>query len=99
MSRGHGGEPKSPALLTKMSGECDTPELLAKRYKLDTDHGIAYAGGISVDGSTVYIDKRLYEEILRRWRQRLWDRPAPCDRRDRAPRAHRMGHHGRRQSG
>jgi hypothetical protein len=65
LSRAHRGDAdKSQAQLTAISGEGDTPSLLSKKYNLDTSHGVAYGGGISVRGDTVYIDQRLYREIM-----------------------------------
>jgi hypothetical protein len=65
MSTGHrDAEPKSEAELNKMLGEGDTPELMARDFKLDTSHDVPYAAGISVDGRTVYIDSRLYAEVM-----------------------------------
>jgi hypothetical protein len=63
MSTAHRGEPKSEAELNRMVGQGDTPELAARPVKLNTSHGIGYGAGISVDGKTVYIDARLYDEV------------------------------------
>ena len=63
MSTAHRGEPKSEAELNRMLGEGDTPELAARPVKLNTSHGIGYGAGVSVDGKTVYIDQRLYDEL------------------------------------
>ena len=46
-----------------MLGEGDTPKLYARHVRLDTSHDTPYGGGNSVDGATVYIDAKLYEEI------------------------------------
>src|SRR5258706_6827456 len=64
MSTAHRGEPKSEAELNRMLGEGDTPELAARPVKLNTSHGIGYGAGSSVDGKTVYIDQRLYDEVM-----------------------------------
>jgi hypothetical protein len=66
MSTGHlhGDETKSDADLHKMLGEGDTPDLYGRKVKLDTSHDIPYAGGSSVDGKTVYIDRTAYREVL-----------------------------------
>jgi len=65
MSTGHlhGDEKKSDAELYQMLGEADTAKLYATRVKLDTSHDIPYAGGVSVDGKTVYIDQMLCREL------------------------------------
>lgn len=54
---------KSPAELYRFLGEGDTPDIYAKSVKLDTTHDVPYAGGTSVDGRTVYIDREFYREI------------------------------------
>jgi hypothetical protein len=65
MSTGHRvTQAKSEAELTKIAGEGDTPELLARPVKCDTSHDVPYGGGISVDGKTVYIDRRLHAEAM-----------------------------------
>lgn len=64
MSAGHQSRPKPQAELTRMMGEGDTPELIAKTVRLDTAHGVGYGGGNSVDGRTVYVDDRLYAELM-----------------------------------
>lgn len=65
MSTGHahGGEKKPAAELYQMLGEGDTPELYARPVKLVTSYDVPYAGGVSVDGKTVYIDRTLYREV------------------------------------
>jgi hypothetical protein len=57
------GQKKTLAELYQMLGEGDTARLYARPVTLDTSHDIAYAGGNSVDGKTVYIDRRLYADI------------------------------------
>jgi hypothetical protein len=65
MSTGHRhAQAKSDAEMTRMLGEGDTPDLLARPVKLDTSHDIPFAGGISVDGRTVYIDRRLHADVM-----------------------------------
>lgn len=65
MSTGHlrGEECKSDAELHKMLGEGDTAKLYGRKVKLDTSHDIPYAGGSSVDGKTVYVDRTLCHEV------------------------------------
>lgn len=64
MSTGHlKGEVRPEKELYVILGEVDTPELYARPVKLDTSHTIAYAGGNSVDGKTVYIDRDLYRDV------------------------------------
>jgi hypothetical protein len=65
MSTGHRSEAKPAAELYRMLGERDTNELYAKPVKLDTSHDTPYGGGVSVDGKTVYVDKKLYEQVTR----------------------------------
>jgi hypothetical protein len=65
MSTGHRhGAPKTDAELYRMLGEGDTSALYAKTITLDTGHDIPYAGGASVDGRTIYVDRKLYREIM-----------------------------------
>jgi len=65
MSSGHRhAEPKTPAELSRMLGEGDTPDLLARAVRIDTTRDVPYAGGISADGKTVYIDRRLHAEVM-----------------------------------
>jgi hypothetical protein len=63
MSTAHRGEPKSEAELNRMLGEGDTPGLAARPVKVNTSCGVGYGAGSSVDGKTVYIDHRLYDDI------------------------------------
>jgi hypothetical protein len=64
MSVGHlRGETKSTEELYLILGEADTSKLYGQPVKLDTSHDIPYAGGVSVDGKTVYIDRRLYCDL------------------------------------
>jgi hypothetical protein len=65
MSTGHlyGEEKKSDAELYQMLGEADTASLYARKIKLDASHDVPYAGGVSVDGETVYVDRMLYREV------------------------------------
>jgi hypothetical protein len=58
------GEEKPQGDLFQMLGEGDTPALYARNVNLDTDHDVPYAGGNSVDGRTVYIDRALYRELM-----------------------------------
>jgi hypothetical protein len=58
-------EAKGGIELHQMLGESDTATLLEIRRTTDYNHDIAYAGGISVDGRTVYVDCNLREEVLR----------------------------------
>lgn len=55
---------RTPAELYKMLGEGDTPRLYARPICLDTGHDIPYTGGNSVDGKTVYIDRRLFADVM-----------------------------------
>src|SRR5580704_8310827 len=65
MSTGHRRNArKTDAELYQMLGEGDTSALYAKKVVLDTAHDIPYAGGVSVDGKTVYIDRRLYRDVI-----------------------------------
>jgi hypothetical protein len=66
MSTGHlhGEEKKSDAELYQMLGEADTASLYAGKVTLDTSHDVPYAGGVSVDGKTVYIDRMLYRDVM-----------------------------------
>ena len=65
MSTGHRhGARKTDAELYRMLGDGDTSALYAMRITLDTSHDIPYAGGASVDGRTIYIDRELYREIM-----------------------------------
>jgi hypothetical protein len=65
LSTGHRhAQAKSETELNRMLGTRDTPDLLAQQYKLDTAHDIPYAGGVSIDGRTVYIDRRLHAEVM-----------------------------------
>jgi hypothetical protein len=65
LSTGHlRGEVKTPQELYLVLGEADTSSLYAKSVKLDTSHDIPYAGGVSVDGKTVYIDRTLYRDVM-----------------------------------
>jgi hypothetical protein len=64
VSTGHlSGEEKPAAELYQMLGEGDTPKLYARAVKLDTSCDVPYGGGNSVDGRTVYVDRRLCQEI------------------------------------
>lgn len=64
MSVGHlRHEAKTTQELYLVLGEADTSALYAKPVKLDTSHDVPYAGGVSVDGRTVYIDRRLYCDL------------------------------------
>lgn len=65
MSVGHlAYERRTPAELYKMLGTGDTPKLYARTIILDTGHDIPYTGGNSVDGKTVYIDRRLFTDVM-----------------------------------
>jgi hypothetical protein len=65
MSTGHRRDArKTDAELYQMLGEGDTSALYAKKVALDTAHDIPYAGGVSVDGKIVYIDRRLYRDVI-----------------------------------
>jgi hypothetical protein len=67
MSVGHhpaGGVKKSVKELYRMLGEGDTSELYARSVRLITDRDIPYGGGTSVDGREVFIDRRLYADIM-----------------------------------
>src|SRR5580693_3107996 len=65
MSTGHRRNArKTDAELYQMLGEGDTSALYAKKVALDTAHDIPYAGGMSVDGKIVYIDRRLYRDVI-----------------------------------
>ena len=65
MSTGHRRNArKTDAELYQMLGEGDTSALYAKKVALDTAHDIPYAGGMSVDGKIVYIDHRLYRDVI-----------------------------------
>lgn len=55
---------KTDAELYKMLGEGDTYQLYARPYTLNTSYDWPYAGGNSVNGKTVYIDRVLYQEIM-----------------------------------
>lgn len=65
MSVGHAidAKPKPSAELYEILGEGDTPKLYARPVNLITDKDIPYAGGNSVNGKNVYIDRRFYEDI------------------------------------
>lgn len=64
MSVGHlRGETKTTEELYLILGEADTSKLYGQSVKLDTMHDIPYAGGVSVDGRTVYIDRKLYTDL------------------------------------
>lgn len=56
---------RTPAELFKMLGTGDTASLYARPVKLDATHDIPYTGGTSVDGRTVYIDRRLFDEVIK----------------------------------
>lgn len=66
MSTGHrlAIRPKSKLELITVLGLGDTPKLMAQSFDLDVSHDIAYAGGVSVDRKTVYIDQQLYRDII-----------------------------------
>jgi hypothetical protein len=65
MSTGHRSNArKTGAELYQMLGEGDTSALYARKVALDTAHDIPYAGGVSVDGKIVYIDRRLYRDVI-----------------------------------
>src|SRR6185436_6530217 len=65
MSTGHLKlETKGNADLYKALGAGDTPALYAKPVQLDTSHTVAYGGGVSVNGKTVYIDHQLYRDVM-----------------------------------
>lgn len=64
MSVGHlRHEAKDIGELYLILGEADTSALYARPVKLDTSHDVPYAGGVSVDGRTVYIDRQLYCDL------------------------------------
>lgn len=56
---------KSDAEIFRMVGLGDTPELLAKPVSVSLDYDVPYGAGVSVDGRTVYIDRRLRDEVAR----------------------------------
>jgi hypothetical protein len=56
--------PKTTAELDKELGEGDTPQIMAQSFRVDHDHDVAYAGGVSVNRKTVYIDAWLYERVM-----------------------------------
>lgn len=65
MSVGHRhAQARTEAELLQVLGEGDTPKLFQKRKALSTSYDIPYAGGISVDGSQIYIDRTLYKAIM-----------------------------------
>lgn len=64
MSTGHRGEAKPVAELYRMLGQRDTDDLYARPVKLDTSKDVPYAGGVSIDGKTVYIDAKLFREVM-----------------------------------
>jgi hypothetical protein len=65
MSSGHlKQQAKGGVELHQVLGEADTATLLEIRRILDCERDIAYAGGISVDGRTIYIDRQLRAEVL-----------------------------------
>ena len=63
MSKGHRAQGKPEAAVTRILGQGDTPDLLAKPVKVNTSHGVGYGAGTSVWGDTVFIDQRLNAEI------------------------------------
>ena len=65
MSTGHRrNASKTDAEPYQMLGEGDTSALSTKKVALDTAHDIPYAGGVSVDGKIVYIDRRLCRDEI-----------------------------------
>ena len=65
MSTGHRrGEAKGGTELHQVLGEADTAHLLQIKRTVDPSHDIAYGGGISVDGRTIYIDRQLRDEVM-----------------------------------
>jgi hypothetical protein len=65
LSFGHLRYDKKPeAEMFRILGEGDTPKLYAKKYRVVTNYDWPYAGGNSVDGSEVYIDRTLYRELM-----------------------------------
>jgi len=54
---------KSAAEMYQVLGERDTSKLYSRPVKIDGSYDIAYVGGNSVDGKTVYIDREFYEGI------------------------------------
>src|SRR5260221_1488810 len=68
MSTGHlklKQEKKSAPELYEFLGQGDTPKFYARRPVLDHMYDWPYAGGNSVDGKTVFVDRMLYHEIIR----------------------------------
>lgn len=64
MATGHKKyETKSTADMYEVLGERDTAKLYSRSVKVDTTYDIPYAGGNSVDGKTVYIDRELHQAI------------------------------------
>jgi hypothetical protein len=56
---------KSREEVYRFLGMGDTPKILARKLKpVNHFHTIPYGGGISVDGSQVYIDQDLYREVM-----------------------------------
>jgi hypothetical protein len=45
-------------------GEYTTARAYAKVYTINTEHGIPFAAGNSLDRKTVYIDHELYQEVM-----------------------------------
>lgn len=65
MSTGHlKYETKPEAETLAIIGERDTAERKAKPVKVDSFCDVPYAGGMSIDGKTVYIDRHFYREIM-----------------------------------
>lgn len=65
MAIGHRhAEKRTEAELYQMLGDADTPRLYDKSRQIATNYDIPYAGGISVDGRTIYIDRTLYRAVM-----------------------------------
>lgn len=65
MSTGHlKFEEKPKAEMYEVLGERDTAKLYARKVLLDTSCDWAYAGGNSVDGRTVYVDRTLHQDVM-----------------------------------
>ena len=60
----HRGEAKGSVELHQVLGEADTAKLLTLKRSVNCEHDIAYGGGISVDGLTVYVDHTLRDEVI-----------------------------------
>jgi hypothetical protein len=57
-------EKKNEDELYEVLGDRDTPELYARKFKVDTTHDIPYMGANSIDGATVYIDRVGYRDCM-----------------------------------